>query len=110
MGATYVYSGSRINYTPSTDVASRDVIVLGDLIAVATEDISAGVLGTLAVEGAWSFDKATGSGTEIEVGALVYYDDSHDVATTTAGSNKLIGKCIQHAAAADDTVLVRMTQ
>jgi predicted RecA/RadA family phage recombinase len=40
----------------------------------------------------------------------VYWDAVSEVATTTAGSNKLIGKAIADADADDETVRVRMSQ
>jgi len=58
----------------------------------------------------FDFAKATGQGTAIGVGANVYWDDTNNVATTTATGNKLIGKCVRAAVDADATVRVRMSQ
>ncbi|MBP7747010.1 MAG: DUF2190 family protein [Phycisphaerae bacterium] len=108
--ATFVHEGASIDYTPGSAVAAGDVIVQGELIGVARTPIAAGVLGSLAVDGVLDFAKATGGGTAISAGANVYWDDTNNVATTTAAGNKLIGKCVKAAADGDATVRVRMSQ
>ena len=52
--------------------------------------------------------RATGGSTAIAAGALVYWDDTNDVATTNSasGANKLIGVTV--AAAVDGDALVRV--
>ncbi len=108
--ATFVQDGRSIDYTPGTAVAAGDVIVQGELVGVARMPIAANAIGSLAVDGVFDFAKATGGGTAITAGANVYWDDTNNVATTTATGNKLIGKCVKAAADADATVRVRMMQ
>ena len=108
--ATFVHDGASIDYTPGAAVAAGDVIVQGELVGVARTPIAANALGSLAVAGVFDFAKATGGGTAITAGANVYWDDTNNVATTTATGNKLIGKCVKAAADADATVRVRMSQ
>lgn len=108
--ATFVHEGRAIDHTPAAAIAAGDVVVQGELVGVARTPIAADALGSLAVEGVFDFAKATGASTAIAVGAQVYWDDTNNVATTTATDNKLIGKCVKAAADADDTVRVRMAQ
>ena len=108
--AIFRHDGTSIDYTPGADVATGDVIVQGELVGVAKLDIKANTLGALAVVGVFDFAKATGGGTAITAGANVYWDDTNNVATTTATGNKLIGKCVRAAADADATVRARMSQ
>lgn len=108
--AIFRHDGVAIDYTPPADVAAGDVVVQGELVGVAKLDIKANTLGALAVAGVFDFAKATGGGTAITAGANVYWDDTNNVATTTASGNKLIGKCVKAAADADATVRVRMSQ
>jgi predicted RecA/RadA family phage recombinase len=110
MQATFVHEGASIDYTPGAAVAAGDVIVQGELVGVAKTPIVASTLGSLAVDGVFDFAKATGGGTAIAIGVNVYWDDTNNVATTTATGNKLIGKCVKAAADADATVRVRMSQ
>ncbi len=108
--AVFVHEGASIDYTPAADVAAGDVVVQGDLVGVAKLDIKAGKLGALAVEGVFDFTKATGVGTAIGVGTLVYWNDTTHQATTTATGNKLIGKCVRAASDNNATVRVKLSQ
>ncbi|MGE0606557.1 MAG: DUF2190 family protein [Pirellulales bacterium] len=108
--AVYMQAGDYIDYTPGADLASGDVVVQGDLIGVAVRPITANTPGALAVTGVFDFAKATGGGTAITAGALVYWADGANQATTTSAGNKLLGKCVKAAADADATVRVRLSQ
>jgi predicted RecA/RadA family phage recombinase len=106
--ATFVHEGASIDYTPAADVAAGDVVVQGDLVAVAKLDIKTGKLGALAVAGVFDFAKNTG--VAYTVGQILYWDDAANVVTTTATGNKLIGKVVRAAATTDTTVRVRLSQ
>lgn len=108
--SNYVQDGKSIDYTPSGAVTAGDVIVQGDLVGVALRSIAANTLGALAIEGVFDFPKSDDSDSAIAVGAKMYWDDSTDVATATAGGNKRLGTCIKAAAADDTTVRVKMIQ
>lgn len=92
--------GRAIDYTPATGVDAGDVVVIGDLVAVAPLAIDAGVLGAVDIEGVFCFPKATTSSSAIAAGTKLYWDEDNQVVTTTAGSNKTAGYSV--AAAADD--------
>lgn len=108
--AVFVHEGCSIDYTPGADVAAGDVVVQADLVAVAKQPIKANQLGALAVAGVFDFAKATGGGTALATGTIVYWDDTANVATATATGNKKIGKVVKAAVDADATVRVRMDQ
>ena len=110
--ATYVQKGESIDYTPGADVAAGDVVVQGDLVGVARTPIAADTLGSLAVAGVFDFPKATGVGSGIAAGATCYWDAADGEAKTDdeSGANERIGKAIQAAADADETVRIRMSQ
>ena len=100
--ATFIQDGDAVDYTPGADVAAGEVVVQGDLVGVAKTPIAAGTLGSLATRGVFDFPKA-GAGA-IAIGAVLYWDATNGVATTTASGNKRIGKAVAAAAAADTTV------
>jgi len=106
--AVFVQEGETIDHTPVADVAAGDVVVQGDLVGVARTPIAAGRLGALAVVGVHDFAKA--AGPAFTVGQLLYWDDAANVATATVATNKLIGKVVRAAAAADTSVRVRLSQ
>lgn len=112
MKATYAHEGVAIDYTPGSAVAAGDVVVQGELVGIAKLPIAAGAAGALAVAGVFDFAKATGGGTAITAGAMVYWDAGAQVATTSTGqgANKLLGKCVRAASNSDTTVRVLLSQ
>ena len=108
--ATVVQDGRYVDYTPGSAVSAGAVVVQADLVGVAVRDIPANTLGVLAVEGVFTFPKATGASTAIAVGTTVYWASGTSTATATATSNKLIGKVVKAAVDADATVLVKLFQ
>jgi predicted RecA/RadA family phage recombinase len=120
MSARFIYDGNRIDYTPSADVASGDVVIQGDLVGIAKLDIAANSLGALAVTGVFDLDKVTGVGTAITVGAKVYVIPSgDDLAKATADSDDgedpatayvYAGKALVAAGDDDTAVRVRLGQ
>jgi len=109
-GVTRVSEGNSIDYTPGSNVSDGDIVVQGQLVGVATKNITASVKGALAVSGVFDFPKAVLSTSAISAGAKLYWDDTNDVATATVGSNVYIGKAVAAATAAATTVRVRLDQ
>ena len=109
MTVKFVQNGHSIDYTPGADVTAGDVVVQGDLVGVAKQDIKANVLGAQAVTGVFDFPKAAGDGG-IAAGARCYWDVAEGVAkgSAEAGANKLIGKAVKAALTADTTVRVAL--
>jgi len=83
MSAKYDKIADRINYTPSGAVAAGDIVTVGGLIGVALEPIAANALGTLAIQGQFEIDLA--SGQTFARGAAVYINASSE-AHASAGS------------------------
>ena len=108
--ATYRQLGDVIDYTPSSAVTAGDVVVQGDLVAVATNDIAADVKGTLTVKGVFAFTKNVGSTDVYTFGQLLYWDATNEYVSTSSADGKLIGKCVKAAADSDLTVEVRLNQ
>ena len=108
--AQFIHDGKSIDYTPGADVSAGDVVVQGDLVGIAKLDIAAGALGALAVTGVFDIAKASGSSAVIAAGSKIYWDADEEVATTTAGDNKYLGKAIKTAGSDDATVRVRLDQ
>lgn len=107
--AKYIESGRTIPYTPSSAVSAGDVVVLGDLVCVATRDIAANELGALDCEGVFEFPKFTNSGDDsMDQGTVVYWDTSDLVITATQGSFKQAGHVFVDAADGGATVRVKL--
>ena len=110
--AQFIHNGDSIDYTPGAAVAAGDVVVQGDLIAIAKLDIAAGQLGALATVGVFDVPKATGAGTNITAGAKLWWNATNSRVEKTDGSgvHKYLGKAVLAAASADTTVQVRLEQ
>ena len=106
--ALFVCEDDAVDYTPTANVAAGDVVVQGDLVGVARSPITAGTLGSLAVEGIFDFAKAAGTGSGIAAGTKAYWDATAKVATATAQGNKYLGQTVTAAADADVTVRVML--
>lgn len=114
--AVELYSGggavTYIDYTAGSDVTGGEVVVQGEMVCVAGRDIDSDSVVTpdkgalAAFGGVWKFPKAVTTSDAIAVGALCYWDDSSDIATTTVGSNKKIGLCVEAAAFGDAKVKI----
>jgi predicted RecA/RadA family phage recombinase len=107
--ATKHSEGLRIDYTPVGAVTAGTVIVQEDLIGIATADIAAGVLGTIDIEGVFTVKKLTGSGEDISIGEIVYWNVAGSGVTTEPSDNVYMGKAISNADEDDTTVGVKLT-
>lgn len=108
--ATLKSAGISIDYTPDTDISTGDVVVIGELVTVATTDIDEDDLGSVLIEGVVDFPKATTSSSAITAGAKVYWDASGEVVTTTADSNKTAGYAVEDAADATAVIAVKLAR
>lgn len=102
--ATYRNEGVRMDYTPGAAVSAGDVVVVGDLVGVATRDIAANALGALNINEVFRFPKTAGTGEAIAQGKIVYWDATNEVMTETSTSNQKAGITVAAAAADDETV------
>jgi predicted RecA/RadA family phage recombinase len=109
MGVNRISEGVTIPYTPSSAVAAGAVVVQGDLVGIAVHDLEANKLGNLDVDGHFEFDKATGGGTALTVGATVFWDATNSRVSATASVGKKAGVVTQAAATTDATVRVKLT-
>jgi hypothetical protein len=114
--ATYVQSEVAIPYTPTTDIAAGDVLVLTNgLVAVANNAISGNKLGSINLRGVYKMAHAAET---TYLGQNVYWDADGDqygnattgtgAITTTATGNSWCGWAIEASTATDSTVKVML--
>lgn len=110
----YSDRGSQIDYTPASAVTGGNVVVVGPLVCVATEDIAASTPGSLATDGVFKFPKNSDVFT---AGQAVYWDTNGTPVTGTASSGaagitpgigRLAGTAIASAATGDSYVAVAL--
>ena len=112
MAATAVLrqEGDLLDYSPSVAVAAGDVVVQGDLVGIATNDIAANALGAVNIDDVFRLPKTAGAGTAIGAGLRVYWDATNKVATRSSGGgvNRCIGTTTAACLDADVTVDVKL--
>jgi len=88
-----------INFTASAAVSSGDVVVVGNLLAVAVTDVANGDVGAARIRGGFMIPKATGFA--IAEGDIIQWDVSAgNAGTGTAASGDVTGAAIALSAAA----------
>ena len=108
MKARYIQRGDSIDYTPETDVAAGDIIVLRDLIGVAKLDIKAGELGALAIVGVYEFTKGD---MAVEIGQqLAVKPDTGEACEPGTSGSVVFGYAVKAAEASDTTVWIKLEQ
>lgn len=105
----YVQPGQIVGVPAPADVLSGAGVLVGTLFGVAVADAASGAEVQIAVEGVFTLPKAASQAWT--VGALVYWDNTNLVCTTTASGNTLIGKAVQAVAngAGDILGIVRLS-
>ncbi len=112
MSARFIHEGKSIDYTPGSAVTAGDVVVQGDLIGVAPRSIVSGNLGALQVAGVFDFPKDTGTGTDITVGAKLWWNAADGQVEKVVGdpARPYLGKAVAAASVDDELVRVRLEQ
>lgn len=83
-----------MEYTPGSDVAAGDVVVIDEIVGIAHRDIDADTLGTLYINGGVYKVKGDAAITQ---GSRVYWVDSSNKCSESAGSggaNKAFGVAV----------------
>lgn len=110
--------GGRVEHTPGGNVAAGDVVITNTMFQFATQPILAGILGTLRIAGGPPQVRIVKTTDVMAVGNLIYWAAAGDPyngvagtggATTTAGANALIGRCVKAASGTVETVDCEMS-
>lgn len=111
MSAEIIRPGISVPYSPASEKDLGDIVVQGELVGVVGADAEAGSSVKLWLTGTYNVVKATGTGTAIPVGSLIYWDATNKFAVTNNGGgvNKLMGKATRDAGDDDRFVRVLLT-
>lgn len=102
----FIQNGKTITLLAPYDVASGAGLLVGSIFGVATNTAVSGAEVETLLEGVCSLAKT--SAQAWTVGALIYWDDTNKVCTTTATDNTLIGVATAIAANPSSTGNVRL--
>ena len=103
--ADYVQYGDVIEFTPSSALTAGQPVLVGtSLLTIATQPIAANAAGSVATEGVFSIAKATGNGTAINAGTVLYWDNTNSVVTSNSTGTIRCGFAVSTAANAAATI------
>lgn len=85
-----------MDYVPGGAVEAGTVVVIGDIVGVTLLDIAAGATGNLNIGG--GIYELVGDAA-IAAGTMVYWNDTTNKGSATAGSNKVFGRAVTACAA-----------
>lgn len=102
----FIAPGRNISIPAAADTASGDVVVAGALVGIAAGAALSGATLDVALEGIYAVSKV--SAETFAVGALVYFNTSTKLATSTVGSNPVLGHAIEAAGNGAAAVKVRL--
>lgn len=102
----YIQPGDILALTAPYDRTSGQGALVGSVFGVAVKNVLSGAPGQFQTVGV--FELAKTSAQAWTEGALIYWDNTAKLATTTATSNKLIGAAVAAAGNPSATGLVRL--
>lgn len=107
---TYRSNGKTIAYANASgdDIASGDLVCVGDMVGVAVADIADGADGVLSVDG--EHEVAATSGEAWSQGDQVYGDPDTAALTAVASGNVSAGKAAADKASADTVATVLLNR
>lgn len=109
MSTNYIASGCTIDYTAGADIASGDVVVVGDQIGIALDAIANGAVGVVRLDGVFEVPKV--SAAVIGQGEKVIYDLSalaFDDSAATPATGDVSGCCVATEAAGNGVLTVKV--
>ncbi len=103
-------NGDYLDHTAAANIASGELVQVGDLHGVAVTAIPNGTNGALAMTGVYTFPKLTGAaGDATTRGGPVYFSAGSVTGNSSSGTRKQVGHAIEVAAQAATTVRVRLS-
>lgn len=104
MANNYVADGATIDYTSGATIASGDLVIAGELVGIAIDDMVSGDVGVVRIAGV--VEVAKEAPLVISQGDLLYCDVTSGELDKTDTSQTLAGRAYADAASADTTVKV----
>lgn len=102
----FVQAGSALTIPAPANVASGDVVIVGNIIGIANAAAASGADLDVTTTGVFNLPKV--SGDVFAVGATVYFNTATKLATTTASGNTAIGTAVAAAGVGAALVKVRL--
>ena len=105
----FIAEGNSMTFTAGADVASGELVIVGEFAGVSVTDVANGGTGTLQLTGIVRLPKAAAANA-INAGAACYHVAKEITHTDNSGANALVGYAVADAAADATEILVRLKQ
>lgn len=102
---SFIQDGKTLDFTAGDDINAGDLVLNGNIVGVAINDVANGAVGQVATSGVHEVSK---DAYEVAIGVPLYYNASSGKLTTTASTNKLAGYAWEAAASGAATVKVHL--
>ena len=106
MAKNLIQDGNTVRFVAAKKIKSGDVVVIGDLVAIALSNVEAKEEGIGATTGV--FNVPAKQADDIKQGAVLYWSDTEGATTTNGGSNKRLGIAWQPSGTQSATVDVKI--
>ncbi|AMY70911.1 DUF2190 family protein [Frigidibacter mobilis] len=103
----YIQPGTNLTFSAPAAVASGGVVIAGEIKGIAAGDAAIGEDVDVVTVGVFGLPKVAADA--FAVGAVVYWDSTAGLATSTATDNTKLGVAVAVAAASTATVEVRLS-
>ena len=104
----YRMSGKLIPITAGANVASGNIVVVGQMFGVATKTVVSGEEVELHCGGVYDFAKLNAASMSIAAGANAYWDATNLVIVANATGNTRVGVAVRAVTNTDTTCRVRL--
>ncbi len=102
MAKNYIQPGTVLDHVAATAITSGQIVLMGKRVGVALGDAAIGQTVSVQVKGVFNSPKVTAN--VVAQGALLYWDDTAKLLTTTATANTAAGYAAAAASGTDTTV------
>ena len=106
MAGNHIQDGSVLQFTAGADIASGDLVIVGQRVGVALDAIANGDVGVVRMEGVFEVPKE--AALAVSQGDLLYCNTTSGELDKTATAQTLAGYAFADAAGAAATVLVKL--
>jgi len=103
----FVQPGPNLTIPARAAVASGGVVIQGAIIGIAAGGAASGALVDVVTEGCFTLPKVAAD--VIAVGAVVYWNATNSLATSTSAGTAKLGVAIAAAAGGSETMIVRLS-
>lgn len=107
MATNFIQRGDNLTIPAPATVTSGAPVIAGEIVGIALGDAASGASVDVATSGVFEIPKVAAD--DMALGDVIYWDDSAELATTTATDNTKLGVAVAAAGTGTGAVKVRLS-